>query len=57
MQGIKQDRDMYNVGAGLTFLSCDCDKNAWSVKGLSDYKWNESSYDSHQLSLIASIKF
>jgi outer membrane autotransporter protein len=57
MQGIKQDRDTYNVGAGLTFLSCDCDKNAWSVKGLYDYKWNESNYDSHQVSLIASIKF
>lgn len=56
-QGIKQDRDLYNVGAGVTFLSCNCDKNSWTVKGLYDYKWNNSDYDSHQVSLIASLKF
>jgi uncharacterized protein with beta-barrel porin domain len=56
-QGIKQDRELYNVGAGITFLSCKCDKNSWTVKGLYDYKWNESDYSSHQVSLMASIKF
>ncbi len=57
MQGIAQDRDLYNVGTGITFLSCNCDKNAWSLKGLYDYKWNGSNYDSHQVSIIASLKF
>lgn len=56
-QGIKQDRDMFNVGAGVTFLSCNCEKDAWTVKGLYDYKWNDSEYSSHQVSLIAGLKF
>lgn len=56
-QGIKQDKDLYNVGAGFTMLYCNCDSNAWSVKGLYDYKWNDSDYSSHQVSLIANMKF
>lgn len=56
-EGIKQDRDLYNVGAGLTFLSCNCDRDSWTVKGLYDYKWNQSDYSSHQVSLIAGLKF
>lgn len=56
-QGIKQDRDLYNVGAGFTMLYCNCQSNAWSVKGLYDYKWNDSDYSSHQVSLIATLKF
>jgi uncharacterized protein with beta-barrel porin domain len=56
-QGIKQDRDLYNVGAGFTMMYCNCEDNAWSVKGLYDYKWNDSDYSSHQVSLIANLKF
>ncbi|PPC94606.1 MAG: hypothetical protein CTY33_03370 [Methylotenera sp.] len=56
-QGIKQDRDLYNVGAGFTMLYCNCENNAWSVKGLYDYKWNDSDYSSHQFSLIANLNF
>ena len=56
-QGIKQDRDLFNIGAGVTFLSCNCEKDAWTVKGLYDYKWNDSEYSSHQVSLIAGLKF
>lgn len=57
VQGIKQDRDLYNVGAGFTMLYCNCESNAWSVKGLYDYKWNNSDYSSHQVSLIANWSF
>lgn len=56
-EGIKQDRDMFNVGAGITFLSCNCERDAWTVKGLYDYTWNNSDYASHQVSLIAGLKF
>jgi uncharacterized protein with beta-barrel porin domain len=38
MQGIKQNRDLYNVGAGFTMSYCNCEDNAWSVKGLYDYR-------------------
>lgn len=59
VEGIKQDRDLYNVGAGVTFLSCNCDKDkgSWTVKGQYDYNWNESDYSSNQVSVIASLKF
>lgn len=56
-QGIEQDRDMFNVGAGITVLSCNCEKGVWTVKGLYDYKWNDSDYSSHQLSLTAGMRF
>lgn len=57
VEGIEQDRDLYNVGAGITFLSCNCDNSSWTVKGQYDYKWNDSEYSSNQLSLIASLKY
>lgn len=57
VEGIEQNRDLYNVGAGITFLSCNCDNNSWTVKGQYDYKWNDSEYSSNQLSLIASLKY
>ena len=56
-KGMHQDRDFYNVGAGLTFISSTPAINTWSVKGLYDYKWNDSEYSAHQLSLIASLQF
>jgi subtilase-type serine protease len=56
-QGVTSDRELFNVGAGVTFLSCKCGEKAWTVKGLYDYKWNQSNYSSHQLSVIASLKF
>ncbi|MCM2289819.1 MAG: autotransporter domain-containing protein [Sulfuritalea sp.] len=56
-QGIKQDREMFNVGAGISFLSCNCGETAWTVKGLYDYKWNQSDYSSHKLSIMASRSF
>lgn len=55
--GVKQDRDLFNVGAGITLLTCNCDHEAWTVKGLYDYKWNHSNYSANQISLIANLKF
>ncbi|HSG23219.1 MAG TPA: autotransporter outer membrane beta-barrel domain-containing protein, partial [Azonexus sp.] len=55
--GVKQSRDLFNVGAGVSFLSCNCGQNSWTVKGLYDYKWNQSSYSEHQVSIVASLKF
>lgn len=57
-RGVKQDRDMYNLGAGFTFLPCDCDtEKTWTVKALYDYKWTRNDYSSHQLSVMASLKW
>lgn len=57
VRGIDQDRDLFNVGAGISFLTCNCVDNAWTVKGVYDYKWNQSNYSSHQVSVVASFKF
>lgn len=57
VQGIEQDRNTYIVGAGMTFISCSCAKDTWSVKAAYDYKWNETNYHDNQVSVIASIKF
>jgi uncharacterized protein with beta-barrel porin domain len=57
VRGIEQDRNIFNVGAGLTFLSCNCVDNAWTVKGIYDYKWSQSSFSSHQVSVVASFSF
>ena len=57
VHGVEQDRDMYNVGVGMSFLSCNCGQKAWTLKGLYDYKWNDSEYASHQLTLVAGFKF
>lgn len=57
VEGIDQDRDLYNVGAGMTLLSCNCNKDSWAVKGQYDYKWNKSDYSSNQFSVIANLNF
>lgn len=55
--GIKQDRDLFNVGVGVTFLSCNCKNETWTIKGLYDYKWNQTDYSADEISLLASFKF
>tara|TARA_R110000782_G_scaffold180196_7_gene270737 strand:+ start:426 stop:2513 length:2088 start_codon:yes stop_codon:yes gene_type:complete len=57
VEGIDQDRNLYNVGAGMTLLSCNCDKDSWAVKGQYDYNWNKSDYSSNQFSVIANLNF
>ena len=56
-KGIKQGRELFNVGVGISFLSCNCGPNSWSVKGLYDYTWNQDRFSSHQVSVVASMKF
>ncbi|PKO33578.1 MAG: hypothetical protein CVU34_11490 [Betaproteobacteria bacterium HGW-Betaproteobacteria-7] len=56
-QGVKQDRDLFNVGVGISFLSCNCVDNSWTVKGVYDYKWNESKFSAHEVSVVANFRF
>lgn len=56
-RGIRQDRELFNVGTGITFLSCNCGEKTWTVKALYDYKWNQSNFSSHQISVVANLKF
>ena len=40
--------DTYNVGAGLTFLSCGCAAKTWSLEAVYDYYWRADSYSAHK---------
>jgi uncharacterized protein with beta-barrel porin domain len=55
--GIKQDRDLFDVGAGITFLTCNCSHESWTVEALYDYKWNQNNYSANQVSVVARMKF
>ena len=57
VQGISQSRELFNVGAGVTLLSCNCGGAAWSVKALYDYKWNQRNYSSNQVAILGSVRF
>jgi uncharacterized protein with beta-barrel porin domain len=55
--GIKQDRDLFTVGAGVSLLACNCTRESWTVDALYDYKWNQNNYAANQISIIARLKF
>jgi uncharacterized protein with beta-barrel porin domain len=55
--GLVTDGDTYNVGAGLTLLSCGCGTRKWSLEGVYDYDWKNDGYDSHQVTLRVTHRF
>ena len=46
--GLSPADDTYNVGTGLTLLSCSCSAETWSVEAVYDYEWATSGYASHE---------
>lgn len=46
--GLRTADDTFNVGAGLTLLSCDCAEKSWSVEAVYDYEWRTDSYSAHR---------
>lgn len=46
--GFTPARDTFNVGAGVTLLSCDCTTRVWSVEGTYDYFHRADGYTAHQ---------
>ena len=55
--GLKTDRDTYNVGTGLTLLSCSCGRTTWSVEGVYDYYWRDDGYSAHQVMVRVTFGF
>ena len=51
--GLRSAADTLNLGAGITLMSCSCDKNNWSVEAIYDYYVRNDHYSAHQ----AMIKF
>jgi outer membrane autotransporter protein len=46
--GMRTADDTFNVGAGLTLLSCVCSTRAWDVEAVYDYHWRNDQYAAHQ---------
>ncbi len=47
--GLRTDSNTYNVGAGLTLLSCACTSKTWSIEAVYDYDWKNDGYDAHRM--------
>jgi uncharacterized protein with beta-barrel porin domain len=54
---LKTDDDMFNVGGGLTLLSCACSATTWSLEGVYDYDWNNSGYYANQVMVRLTSRF
>jgi outer membrane autotransporter protein len=55
--GLKPAADTFNVGAGLTFLSCSCTARTWSVEGTYDFFWRSDAYTANQVMLRFTARF
>ncbi|MBY0428787.1 MAG: autotransporter outer membrane beta-barrel domain-containing protein, partial [Alphaproteobacteria bacterium] len=55
--GMTSDANMFNVGTGLTFLSCECSAKTWSLEGVYDYDWTPHGYSSHQAMMRLTSSF
>jgi hypothetical protein len=55
--GLQTADDTFNVGGGLTFLSCFCSAKTWSLEAVYDYEWRSDSYSAHQGMVKFSSRF
>jgi outer membrane autotransporter protein len=56
-QGEETADDTYNVGGGLTLLSCMCSKTTWSLEGVYDYYWTNDGYHANQVMIRLTSRF
>ncbi len=54
---IKSADDIFNVGAGITLLSCSCSQMPWSVQAVYDYYASANNYDAHRAMIKATMRF
>ncbi len=54
---LRSPENTYNVGAGLTMLSCACDETTWSVEAVYDHEWGNDSYSSDRVMAMLNISF
>ncbi len=47
-QGLKTSDDTFNVGTGVTLLSCSCSSATWSVEAVYDFDWTNEGYIANQ---------
>jgi len=55
--GLTTAADTFNVGAGLTFLSCACTARTWSLEAVYDFFWRSDRYAANQIMLRFTARF
>ena len=55
--GLKTDPNLYDVGAGMTFLSCACNKTKISIDGAYDYFWRNDGFAANQFTMRVTLGF
>jgi outer membrane autotransporter protein len=55
--GLKTDDDTFNVGGGLTLLSCACSATTWSLEAVYDYDWTNAGYSANQVMMRLTSRF
>jgi outer membrane autotransporter protein len=55
--GFRPAGDTFNIGAGVTILTCACASRKWSLEAIYDYYWRTDNYSAHQGTLRLSTRF
>jgi hypothetical protein len=56
--GLKMADDTFNVGGGLTLLSCAaCSKTTWSLEAVYDHYWTNDGYTADQVMIRLTSRF
>jgi outer membrane autotransporter protein len=55
--GFREGDNTFNLGAGLTFLSCGCTAGTWSLEAVYDHYWRSKGYSADQGMIKATIRF
>ena len=54
---IKSANDIFNIGGGITLLSCGCNHYPWSVQAVYDYYTSDANYTAHRGMIKATMRF
>lgn len=55
--GIKSADDIFNLGGGITLLSCGCSQHPWSVQAEYDYYTSNTNYTAHRGMIKMTMRF
>ena len=55
--GLRTDDNTFNVGGGLTLLSCVCSSTTWSLEAVYDHYWNNTGYSANQVMMRFTSRF
>ena len=56
-QGPETADNLFNVGGGLSLLSCSCSATTWSLEAVYDYYWTNEDYSANQVTVRLTSRF